>query len=95
MNAAGKNELADRQYADALKSSGSNPDVALQYVAFLQRRGDAAHAEDVLTDVVGRNPNNLQVLSSLAQVRLSRKNWAGALAIADAIGQVQRRSWLG
>ena len=44
----GKNELADRQYADALKSSGSNPDVALRYVAFLQRRGDAAHAEDVL-----------------------------------------------
>jgi len=83
----GKNELADRQYADALKSSGSNPGVALRYVAFLQRRGDAAHAEDVLTDVAGRNPNNMQVVSSLAQIRLSRKDWTGALAIADAIGR--------
>lgn len=83
----GKNELADRQYADALKSSGSSPDVALRYVAFLQRRDDAARAEEILTEVAGRNRNNVQVLSSLGQIRLSRKNWAGALAIADAVGR--------
>lgn len=82
---AGKNELADRQYADALKSSNLSPDVALRYVAFLQRRQDAARAEDVLTEVANRHPNNLQVLSSLGQVRLSRQNWPGALALADAI----------
>jgi tetratricopeptide (TPR) repeat protein len=84
----GKNELADRQYADALKSSGLNPDVSLRYVAFLQRRGDAARAEDVLTEVSGRNPNHLQVLSSLGQIKLTRRNWAGALTIADAIGRI-------
>jgi pentatricopeptide repeat protein len=81
---AGKNELADRQYADALKST-PGPEVALRYVAFLQRRGDAARAEQILTDITARNPNNLQLLSSLAQVRLSRQNWTGALAVADAI----------
>jgi tetratricopeptide (TPR) repeat protein len=85
---SGKNELADRQYADALKSSGLNPNFALRYVAFLQRTGDAPRAEDVLTEVSARNPNNLQVLSSLGQIRLSRQNWTGALAVADAIGQV-------
>jgi cellulose synthase operon protein C len=84
---AGKNELADRQYADALKSTPS-PDVALRYVAFLQRRGDAARAEQILTDIAARNPTNLQILSSLAQVRLSRQNWTGALAVADAIGKI-------
>src|SRR5665213_322062 len=84
---SGKNELADRQYADALKSSSLNPEVALRYVAFLQRRGNAAHAEEILTEVSGRNPNNLQVMSSLAQIRLSRQNWTGALALADKIGQ--------
>ena len=84
----GKNELADRQYADALKSSASNPDVALQYVAFLQRRGDASHAEDVLTEVSGRYPSNLKVLSSLGQLRLSRQNWAGALAVADTVAKL-------
>jgi predicted Zn-dependent protease len=84
---AGKSELADRQYADALKSSNSNPEVALRYVAFLQRKQDAARAEEVLTDIANRNPNNLQVLSSLGQVRLSRQNWSGALALADAISR--------
>ena len=84
----GKNELADRQYADALKSSASNPDVALQYVAFLQRRGDASHAEDVLNEVSGRYPNNLKILSSLGQLKLSRQNWAGALAVADSLAKL-------
>jgi predicted Zn-dependent protease len=83
-----KPELAERQYADALKSSNLDPGVALRYVAFLQRKGDLTHAEDVLTEVAGRNPGNVQVLSSLAQIRLSRKNWAGALALADAIGRL-------
>ena len=83
----GKSELADRQYADALKSSDLNPAVTLQYVAFLQRRGDASRAEQILIEAAARNRNNLELLSSLAQVRLSQKNWPGALAIADAIGQ--------
>ncbi len=83
---SGKNELAERQYADALKASGLNPNVANRYVAFLQRKNDVVHAEDVLTEVAGRNPRNLDVLGSLAQVRLARKNWGGALAVADAIG---------
>ena len=91
----GKNELADRQYNDALKASGSNPGVALRYVAFLQRKGDASHAEDVLTDVSARNPNNQQVLSSLAQIRLSRQNWTGALAVAEAIAKAWRWSSAG
>lgn len=81
----GKPELADRQYADALKNANLNPEVAQRYVAFLQRRNDAARAEDVLTEVIGRYPGNLQALSSLAQVKLSRQNWDGALAIAQTI----------
>ncbi len=84
----GKNELADRQYADALKSSGSNADVALRYAAFLQRSGDASRAEQILMDASSRSPNNLQVLSSLGQIRLGRQNWTGALAIADTIGRL-------
>jgi cellulose synthase operon protein C len=85
---SGKNELADRQYADGLKASNFNPDFILRYVTFLQRRNDPARAEEVLTDAVGRNPKSLQLVSSLAQVRLSRQNWTGALAIADVIGRL-------
>ncbi|WP_063615464.1 tetratricopeptide repeat protein [Bradyrhizobium sp. Tv2a-2] len=83
----GKRELADRQYADAMKSSGFSPPVVQRYVAFLQRNGDRERAESVLIEAAGRNPGNAQVLSSLAQVRLSRSNWAGARAVADAIAK--------
>ena len=85
---SGKNELAERQYADALKASALNPNVGLQYVAFLQRRGDGAHAEDILGDLVARNQNNIQLLTTLAEIRLSRQNWAGAMANADAIARL-------
>lgn len=84
----GKPELAERQYADAYNASNLDPTVALRYVAFLQRKGDLPHAEDVLVEVAGRNPANVEVLSSLAQIRLARKNWTGALAVADAIGRL-------
>lgn len=84
---SGKPELAERQYADALKSSNSNQDIVLRYVAFLQRRGDTARAEEILTDVAGRNAT-LQILSSLAQVRLSRQNWSGATEIAERIARL-------
>lgn len=82
---SGKVELADRQYADALKSSNFNPEVVLRYVAFLQRRSDSTRAEEVLADAVGRNPTNVQLLSSLAQVKMGRRDWSGATAIADTI----------
>ena len=85
---AGKNELADRQYADALKASGFDPRVGSRYVAFLQRRGDVARAEDILTELSGRNPRNIDILSSLAQLKLSRQNWNGALSVADTVERV-------
>lgn len=89
-----KNELADRQYADALRSSEFNPEVVLRYVAFLQRRKDLSRAEDILAEAAGRTPGNLQVLSSLAQIRLARQNWAGAMAMAETIGRVNGGSVL-
>ena len=82
---SGKPELADRQYADALKSSGLAPTAGLRYVTYLRSRGDNARAEEVLLQVAGRSPGNIQILYALAQVRLSRQNWTGALAVADVV----------
>jgi tetratricopeptide (TPR) repeat protein len=81
----GKLELADRQYADATKSASGNPNVSLRYVAFLQREGRVARAEDVLTEAASANPRSIDLLSALAQIRLARQNWTGALAVADSI----------
>jgi cellulose synthase operon protein C len=84
----GKLELADRQYAEATKSASGNPVVSLRYVAFLQRQGRTAQAEDILTEAIKANPRSIALLSALGQIRLGQQNWTGALAVADSIQAV-------
>lgn len=81
----GSIELADKAFFDATKASGFSPVFGLNYVAFLERRGSAAQAENILTELATRNPNSVPVLSALARMKLARQDWAGAHAIADAI----------
>ncbi len=81
-------ELADKQFADATRSSDLEANVGLQYVGFLQRRGSIARAEDILVGLDKRRPNNVQVLSTLEQVRLARQNWIGAQEIAESIRRI-------
>ncbi len=82
---SGSIELAEKQFADATKTSNFDPTVGINYVAFLQRRGNTARAEDVLTELASRWPQNIQILSALAGVRLARQNWVGAQEVAEAI----------
>ena len=63
-------ELADKQFADAMRTSDFDANIGLQYAAFLQRRGSIARAEDILIGLNKRRPNNIQVLSTLAQVQV-------------------------
>jgi tetratricopeptide (TPR) repeat protein len=81
-------ELADKQLADATRASDFDTNVSLEYVGFLQRRGSVARAEDILIGLNKRRPNNIQVLSTLAQVRLARQNWIGAQEIAESIRRI-------
>ncbi len=85
---SGSIDLADKEYADAMKASNFNPVVGLQYVAFLRRRGGNDRSYDVLTELANRWPNNVQVLSSLAQAKLSRQDWSGAQQIAEMIKRI-------
>ena len=81
-------ELADKQYADALRASNYNPTVGVNYASFLRRRGSAQRAADVLADLAARQPNNVAVLSALAEVKLSLQDWAGAQEIGGKIKQL-------
>ena len=76
-------ELADKQFADATRASAFDPRVGTEYASFLDRRGSPGRAEDVLVDVMKREPQNIQILSALAQLRLTRQNWIGAQEIAN------------
>jgi tetratricopeptide (TPR) repeat protein len=91
----GSIDLADKEFADAVRVSNVNPQVTLNYTAFLQRRGNLSHAEDVLTDLAGRWPQNVEVLSALAQVRLARQEWAGAQEVAQIIKRIGSNPVLG
>ena len=82
---SGSIDLAEKQFADATKTSNFNPGVGLAYVGFLQRRGSLERAEDVVTELTNRAPKNIELLSALAQIRLLRQNWTGAQEVADAI----------
>jgi len=82
---SGSIDLAEKEFADAMQVSNYNPTVSLNYVAFLQRRGNLEHAEDVLTDLASRWPKDIPVLSALAQIRLARQEWIGAQEVAETI----------
>src|SRR5262249_38373246 len=85
---SGSIELADKQYAAATRVSNFDVDIGLNYAAFLQRRGNIERADDILTQLAGRWPNNVAVLTRLADIKLARQNWIGAQAIAETIQQI-------
>jgi tetratricopeptide (TPR) repeat protein len=47
-----------------------------------------ARAEDILIELASRSPSNIEVLSALAEVRLTRENWVGAQEVADTIRRI-------
>jgi len=81
----GSMALAERQYSDAVRISNFDPNVGLNYVSFLLRRGSVDRAEQFLTELTKRSPKNLNVLSALGQVELQRGNWTGAQAVAASL----------
>ena len=85
---SGSIELAEKEFADATRVSNYDPSVGLNYVAFLRRRGSTQRAEDVLTDLASRRPNNPAILSALAEVKLALHDWSGAQEIAETIKRI-------
>ena len=87
-------DLADRAYSDAMKASRYAPAIGLNYVAFLDRRGLADQADNVLTQLAARNPNNIAVLTALAKSKLSQHDWISAQKIATEIKRLNNKSTL-
>ena len=81
-------ELADKQFADAMRLADTDPKIGLEYAAFLQRRGSVARAEEILVSLSKRWANNAPILSALAMVKLARQDWIGAKEVADSLRQI-------
>jgi tetratricopeptide (TPR) repeat protein len=78
-------ELADEAFGKATREAANNPTIALEYAAFLQRRGRPERAEDLIMELASRNPRNPRVLAAVAQVKLARQDWEGARKVAQAL----------
>ena len=88
MSAAAPSSLPTSSSRTRTRASNFDPRVGLDYVAFLRRRGSLARAEDTLVELASRAPDNVEVLSALAEVRLTRQNWVGAQEVADAMRRI-------
>lgn len=91
---SGSIELAAKQYANAARNSDFAPGPGLDYVAFLSRRGRGDEAEDVLAELSSRHPDNVDVLSALARLRLDRQDWSGAREIAENLQRLGKKTGL-
>ena len=81
----GSTELAEENFVKAVRLSRFSAGVSLEYVQFLLRYGKTELAERVLTEARNAAPGNRQVLTQLANLKLSRQDWLGAQEIAEAL----------
>ncbi len=92
---SGSIDLAAKEFAEAMRASNFDPTVSLNYASFLQRRGRMLDAEDLLTDLAGRWPTNVPVLSALAEIKMARQEYISAQEIAEKIKQIGNNRALG
>lgn len=86
---SGSIELADDLYDRAFQASGQSPEYGVPYAAFLQRIQRVERASEVLEDTLRVQPNNLEALTVLAQIRIDHGDWAGAQSVADRIAALE------
>lgn len=78
-------DLAEDRYAQAVRFANFAPELTLEYINFLNRRGKSSQAEQVLSEAVTNVPNSKPLLTTLARLRLSTQDWEGAEEIAQTL----------
>jgi len=74
-------ELAGERLALAVEVSGAAPIPTLRYARFLIRDGRTQAAASLLNDARNTSPGNLEVVSVLADLYLSEKDWPRATGL--------------
>jgi cellulose synthase operon protein C len=87
--------LANDRFVQALKISNYGPQIVLDYISFLQRRGKIDEVETIVADAVTRNPKDTRLLQELAKTKLNKQDWAGAQAIAETLKKIGDTSGVG
>jgi len=78
----GARELAGEQLARAVEASDRAPAESLRYAAFLMQDDRTGPAEAVLVDALRRAPEDPELLATLGEIHLARRDWARAGQVA-------------
>lgn len=81
----GAHALAGESYARAVEAAGRAPAESAFYARFLLQDGRAESAAAVLGDALRLAPQNVELLTSLAEIRLGQKNIDAARAIVTTL----------
>lgn len=82
---SGSTELADDSYRRALDLNPGNLDAAIPVIQNLINNQDLERSDAILTRALQRTPNDVRLLSFLAQIKLMREDWQGTEKIASTI----------
>ncbi|WP_164885810.1 tetratricopeptide repeat protein [Paenirhodobacter populi] len=83
----GRPELMADMMARAVDASQQAAPESLTYATYLAQQGQYVSAETILINALRRQPQNLQLLSSLARIHLAMKDWSRAQQDIDTIEQ--------
>ncbi len=84
----GERGLAGERLAQAVEVTNARAPEALRYVQFLKAEGRTAAAVNILADARTADPDNVDVLSTLAKQLLAQGSWVQAQRVADDLEQV-------
>ena len=86
----GARELAGEQLARAVEASDRAPAESLRYAAFLMQDDRTGPAEAVLVDALRRAPEDPELLATLGEIHLARRDWARAGQVAALLARLGR-----
>ncbi|GJL93618.1 MAG: hypothetical protein DHS20C05_00230 [Hyphococcus sp.] len=84
----GNIQFARAELAKAFDVSEQSVRIGRAYSSFLLRHNNVARAEEVLEQVLAKNPRHLDTLKRLASIRLQQQDWSGAEEIAELIEDI-------
>jgi cellulose synthase operon protein C len=81
----GARDLAGERLARAVEASDFGVDESLRYARFLMGDDRLGPAESTVLDALNRAPNNRDLLVTLGQIHLQRRDWARARQVAGIL----------
>lgn len=85
----GRPELMAEMMSRAVQTSNQAPAESITYARYLIQRGEYSSTESILADALRRQPQNLDLLTLIAQTHMAMKNWVQVQQDIAVIAAIQ------